>query len=143
MKQDLDQMLHDFYKMQADLTAISSKKRQLSLQLASTKHALQELDKTEEEKVYQIISNIMFHKNVKEVKEELDVKKEQLSVQIASLQSEWESLMEKFKDLSLKIKKGSEMPSKDNPFKSRKFEKGTHDDIDMDSLMAGNLKNKD
>ena len=78
----------EFFKIQTKLTTLNQRKQQLTTQLASTTKALEELSKTNEEKVFKIISNILIQKDVKDVIQELEEKKRSFTLQLKKLEAE-------------------------------------------------------
>jgi chaperonin cofactor prefoldin len=69
--QDKKKLTKEFYKLYVKMTTLHQKKRFIESQLKVTTKALEELSKTTEKKVYQIINSVLFEKNTQEVLEKI------------------------------------------------------------------------
>ncbi|RLG71108.1 MAG: hypothetical protein DRO04_00560 [Candidatus Iainarchaeum archaeon] len=102
-REELQKAILEFERNRAQLINISNQKQQLQLHVNVLKNAIDELSKTSEEKVYQLVGNIMIQKDTKQVKKELEEQKETAEMRIKALQKQEDALMDKLNKLRAEI----------------------------------------
>lgn len=98
-QEEIQKTLLDFERNRGQLLNISNQKQQMQFQNTTLKKAIEELDKTEEKKVYQAVGNIMILKDVKEVKKELREQKDSAELRVKTLQKQEDALIDKLNKL--------------------------------------------
>jgi chaperonin cofactor prefoldin len=89
----------ELYVLQTQLMTFDKKKKIILSQISTTEKALDELDKTSEEKVYKIIGNILVKKEVNIVINELIEKKESMLTDLNKIEEQLENIMVKYKEI--------------------------------------------
>lgn len=97
-------MISQFQTYQQQLQSILIQKESLKLQMLEIERALEELEKTKEEKGFKIVGPLMISKSVKELKDELNENKENIQLRIKSLEKTEEKINIKLKELQTKLK---------------------------------------
>jgi len=94
----------EYLILQQQLRNVLIQKEAIKLQIAEIDTALSELEKTKEEKVYKVVGNIMIKKRKEEVEKELKEGKEDLQIKVESLEKIEKDLIEKIKNIEEKLK---------------------------------------
>jgi chaperonin cofactor prefoldin len=89
----------ELYVLQTQLLTFDKKKKIILSQISTTEKALDELNKTSEEKVYKIIGNILVKKEVNIVINELIEKKESMLTDLNKIEEQLENIMVKYKEI--------------------------------------------
>jgi chaperonin cofactor prefoldin len=89
----------ELYVLQTQLMTFDKKKKIILSQISTTDKALDELNKTSEEKVYKIIGNILVKKEVNIVINELIEKKESMLTDLNKIEEQLENIMVKYKEI--------------------------------------------
>jgi chaperonin cofactor prefoldin len=89
----------ELYVLQTQLMTFDKKKKIILSQISTTEKALDELNKTSEEKVYKIIGNILVKKEVNIVINELIEKKESMLTDLNKIEEQLENIMVKYKEI--------------------------------------------
>ena len=101
------------YMLQAKLTVLDKKRKMIVSQISTTQKALDELNNTNETKVYKIIGNILIQKDVDTVINELREKKEMMASELRETEKQLESDLAKFKELGARYSHGNVFNSND------------------------------
>ena len=102
-QEEIQKSLMEFERSRGQLMQVSQQKQQMQFQLSVIKKTLEELNSTEEKKVYQAIGNIMILKDVKAVKKDLQEQKETLDVRVKTVQKQEDALIDKLNKLKADI----------------------------------------
>jgi prefoldin beta subunit len=102
-QEEIQKSLMEFERSRGQLMQVSQQKQQMQFQLSVVKKTLEELNTTEEKKVYQAIGNIMILKDVKAVKKDLQEQKETLDVRVKTVQKQEDALIDKLNKLKADI----------------------------------------
>lgn len=102
----------DFEKQRNQLMQLSSQKQQLQFQTKMLKDALDELNKTKEEKVLKAVGNIMIQTPVSEVKKDLEKEVEAMELRLKTVQKQEDVSIDKMNKLKKKIE-GKEKPKEE------------------------------
>jgi prefoldin beta subunit len=94
----------EYLILQQQLRNVLIQKETIKLQIAEMDSALSELEKTKEEKVYKVVGNVMIKKSKEEVEKELKEGKEDLQIKVESLEKIEKDLIEKIKNIEEKLK---------------------------------------
>jgi prefoldin beta subunit len=94
----------EYLILQQQLRNVLIQKETIKLQIAEIDTALSELEKTKEEKVYKVVGNVMIKKSKEEVEKELKEGKEDLQIKVESLGKIEKDLIEKIKNIEEKLK---------------------------------------
>jgi len=94
----------EYLILQQQLRNVLIQKETIKLQIAEIDTALDELEKTKEEKVYKVVGNVMIKKSKEEVEKELKEGKEDLQIRVESLEKIEKDLIEKIKNIEEKLK---------------------------------------
>jgi prefoldin beta subunit len=94
----------EYLILQQQLRNVLIQKEAIKLQISEIDTALSELEKTKEEKVYQVVGNVMIKKSKEEVEKELKESKEDLEIRVESLGKIEKDLIEKIKNIEEKLK---------------------------------------
>jgi chaperonin cofactor prefoldin len=89
----------ELYVLQTQLMTLDKKKKILLSQMSITEKALEELNKTSENKVYKIIGNILVKKEVNIVINELIDKKDTMASDLNEIETRLEKTLEKYKEI--------------------------------------------
>ncbi len=103
MDEKTKNLIAQFQAYQQQLQAVLIQKESLKLQNLEIERALEELEKTKEEKAFKIAGQIMVLKPVEELKKELRELKENTELRIKSLEKSEERVSEKLKNLQKEI----------------------------------------
>ena len=95
-----------FQQYQQQLQALSIQKQALQIQKAEIENALKELGKITNEKVYELIGNILVNKTPKELKESLSDKRERANLRLESINKQIERINAKLKELQQQLTGG-------------------------------------
>lgn len=94
----------EYLILQQQLRNVLIQKEAIKLQISEIDTALSELEKTKEEKVYKVVGNVMIKKSKEEVEKELKESKEDLEIRVESLGKIEKDLIEKIKNIEEKLK---------------------------------------
>lgn len=113
-QQELLQEVQEFERNRVQLLTISNQRQQLQAQSAVMERALDELQKSQEKKVYKAVGNILVLSDSVQVKKELQEQKEAADLRVKSLQKQEDALIEKLNRLKSGIEaKAGMKPSGD------------------------------
>jgi prefoldin beta subunit len=93
----------EFEKNRQILGNISAQKQQVSFQLEMLKSSLEEMSKNKEKNVYKVVGNVLFLKDAKEMKEELEERRESTDLRLKTIEKQEESIIKKLNSLKTKI----------------------------------------
>ncbi|MCD6371362.1 MAG: prefoldin subunit beta [Candidatus Aenigmarchaeota archaeon] len=92
-----------FQQVQQQIQVLLMQKQNIQLQKAEVENALSELEKSEEDNVFEIVGNVMIKKSKKDVLTALKEKKELLDLRISTIEKQTEKLNEKAVKLQKKL----------------------------------------
>lgn len=92
-----------FEQSRNQLMGVSNQKQQFLAQSATLEKALEELEKTNEKKVYKAVGNILILADTQETKKELKEAKEIVDLRIKTLQKQEDVLVQKLNKLRAQI----------------------------------------
>ena len=101
----------DFEKQRNQLMQLSSQKQQFEFQTKMLKDALEELNKTKEEKVLKAVGNIMLQTPTSEVKKDLEKEVEAMELRLKTVQKQEDITVDKMNKLKKKLE-GTEKETK-------------------------------
>jgi len=122
-REEMQKAIIEFERNRAQLINISNQKQQLQMHSAILKNALDELKKSAEEKVYQLVGNIMILKDKKQVEKELEEQKETTEMRIKTLQKQEDALMDKLNKLRADIEASQQTIAAEEQKEEKKEEK--------------------
>ncbi|MGI6589937.1 MAG: prefoldin subunit [Candidatus Iainarchaeum sp.] len=93
----------EFEKNRQILGNISAQKQQFAFQLEMFKASLEEMDKNKEKNVYKVVGNVLFLKDAKEMKKELEERKESTELRVKTLEKQEETIIKKLNALKVKL----------------------------------------
>jgi prefoldin beta subunit len=96
-----DIMAFEDYRNQ--LMLVTNQKQNIDFQIKTMELALEELGKTREEKVFKAIGNILISSNKDDVEKEIKEQKEELEIRFRSLENQEKKLLEKIDSLRMKL----------------------------------------
>jgi prefoldin beta subunit len=115
-------MILDFERNRQLLSSISAQKQQVSFQLEMVNASLEEMGKTSEKTVYKVVGNVLFPKNIEDMKKELTEKKESTELRMKTVEKQEENVVKKLNTLRAKLE--SEMKTeKEKPVQEEKKSK--------------------
>ncbi len=101
-----DKLIH-LQQYQQQLQALSSQKQSIQLQEAEVSNALKELSVVKDEKVFEIVGNVLINRKPDELIKRLNDKKERISLRLESIDKQIKRITEKVQSLQKElIKKG-------------------------------------
>ncbi len=101
---ELDQAkLNEFRGGRQQLMNIGAQKQQMQLQSTALQNALDEISETKPKTVFKAVGNILLEKDAKKAEKELKETKENIDVRIESLQKQEDSLVNKLNKLKAEI----------------------------------------
>ncbi len=103
----------DFERQRNQLMQLSSQKQQIEFQTKLLKDALEELNKTKEEKVFKAVGNIMLQTPVEEVKKDLNKEIEGMELRLKTVKKQEEISVDKLNKLKKKIEGTQEKETKE------------------------------
>jgi prefoldin beta subunit len=90
-------------QVQQQMQALTMQKQTMQMQQGETENALSELEKLKNEKVYELIGNLLINKKPQELKESLKDKKEKLDLRIESVDKQLKRITTKAQELQQEI----------------------------------------
>ncbi len=101
-----DKLIH-LQQYQQQLQALASQKQSIQLQEAEVSNALKELSVVKDEKVFEIVGNVLINRKPSELIKRLNDKKERISLRLESIDKQIKRITEKVQSLQKElIKKG-------------------------------------
>ena len=99
--------VNEFRRGRQQLLNLSNQKQQMQLQSSAVHAALGELKESKPKTVYKAVGNILVEKDAKKVEKELKEAKENLDVRIESLQKQEDSLVNRLNKLKANIEENT------------------------------------
>jgi len=99
-----EQILEQFQAYQQQAQNVLAQRNAFSLELRDINNALDELKKTEEEKVYKISGPLLIKSNKEEVMKELEERRDIIELRLKTLERQEAKIKEKLEELKEKIK---------------------------------------
>jgi prefoldin beta subunit len=103
MDQKVQEQIVEFEKQRQLLMNMGMQKQQMQMSVAGIDRALEELDKTKEEKVYIAVGNILIQKEKKLVEKDLKEQKETTQLRLKTVEKQEESTLMKLNKLKMDI----------------------------------------
>ena len=94
----------EYITLQQQIRNVLIQKETIKLQLAEIDSALEELKNSREENVYKVVGNVMIKKSKNDVEKELKEVKEDLQIRVNSLEKIEKDLIERIKNIEEKLK---------------------------------------
>lgn len=95
--------LREFEKHRVNLYQLSQQKQQLQVITSTIDSTIEEINNSDEEKVYKAVGNIMILKDKNKVKEELEKQKESIDLKLKTVESQEKTTMDKMAQIRSKI----------------------------------------
>jgi prefoldin beta subunit len=94
-----------FQQIQQQLQMMLMQKQNLQLQVAEIENALIEVEKTNQDKIYEIIGNVMVKKAKEELLKSLKDKKEMIDLRSSTIEKQIQKMSEKATNLQKELSK--------------------------------------
>ncbi len=103
MKDDLRDKMVRLQQFQQQLQALSMQKQSIQVQQAEIRNALQELEKVRNEKVYELVGNILINRKPDELTKSLKEKQERIDLRIESIDKQLKRITSKVQELQKEV----------------------------------------
>jgi len=100
----VENLEQEYLSLQQQIRNVLIQKETIKLQLAEIDSALEELKNSKEDNVYKVVGNVMIKKSKNDVEKELKEVKEDLQIRVNSLEKIEKDLIERIKNIEEKLK---------------------------------------
>lgn len=107
-KAEMQEYLKEMQNIQQNLQVLLMQKQNISVQMSEIKNALEEVMKTENTELYEIVGTVMLKKTKDELKASLEEKKDILDLRLSTLEKQIKKFTEDSKDIQKKIVGGKD-----------------------------------
>ena len=108
MEKDVQNQIIEFERNRQLLMNLGMQKQQMQMSISGNEKALEEMDKSKEDKVFVAIGNILIQKEKKDAVKELKDQKETMELRLKTVEKQEESTLAKLNKLKSEIETAAE-----------------------------------